>query len=419
MEGGESGNLKDGKFKLREVLEMKKVLVIGAGLLQSFVIRKAKAMGFETLAVDANPDAVGFRYADKYEVINIVDEEACLAYARKEKVDGVLTAATEYGVLTAAHIAREMGLPGLDYEVARLIKNKYRVRKCLYENQVDDTMPVYAVDQHTDIEALCKTIVFPVMVKPCDGSGSRGVCRVDRAADFEKACLAAMDSSSTRCAAVEPFIFGREYGAEAFVVNGEVHVLAIMRKWMTQPPYYAELGHGIPTDLPADVEDRARQCTKRAIQALGINFGAVNLDMIVTAEGKIHIIDVGARMGGNLIGSHIIPIGTGVAYIENMIKAHVGEEVDLRPVCDRRAVATRILALTPGVVEELPPLESKDGILIVHHLHLGDVIEEYHTNLDGCGYVVCIADTPIEAEMKAEAEKNRIDLGIKRKKNDL
>ena len=84
---------------------MKKILVIGAGFLQSFVIRKAKSMGYETLTVDADPDAVGFRFADKHEVIDIVDEQACLAYAQSENIDGVLTAATDYGVLTAACIA--------------------------------------------------------------------------------------------------------------------------------------------------------------------------------------------------------------------------------------------------------------------------------------------------------------------------
>ena len=104
---------------------MKKILIIGAGFLQSFVIKKAREMGYETLTVDADPNAVGFHYADKHEVINIVDEKACLAYAQKENIDGVLTAATDYGVLTAAYIAEQMNLGGLDYEVAKLIKNKY------------------------------------------------------------------------------------------------------------------------------------------------------------------------------------------------------------------------------------------------------------------------------------------------------
>ena len=394
---------------------MKKLLIIGAGFLQDFVICKAKSMGYEILAVDANPNAVGFAHADKYKAINIVDERSCLEYAKNEKIDGVLTAATEYGVLTASYIAREMGLPGLDYDVARLIKNKYRVRKCLYENQVDDMSPVYEVNADTDVTGLARNIVFPVVVKPLDGSGSRGVSRVDEAEEFENACRIAMATSITHRATIEPFIFGKEYGSESIVVDGTVHVLGIMRKWMTMPPYYAELGHGLPTDLPPEIEDRARRCVERAIKALGINFGSVNMDMIITEDGRVHIIDVGARMGGNLIGSHIIPMGTGVDYVENMIRAHLGEPIDVTPKCTPCAVATRILALTPGVVEQLPSMQSSDGIMVEHHLEPGDTIREYHTNLDGCGYVVCTADTLEQAGLKAEREKQRIDREIKRK----
>ena len=94
------------------------------------------------------------------------------------------------------------------------------------------------------------------------------------------------------------------------MVDGKVHVLGIMRKWMTEPPYYAELGHAIPTDLPYAVEKRAVECVESAIKALEINFGSVNMDMLITPDGKIHIIDIGARMGGNMIGPCIIPYGT-------------------------------------------------------------------------------------------------------------
>ena len=382
---------------------MKKVLIIGAGFLQDFVIRKAKSMGYMTLAVDANPNAVGFTHADQYEVINIIDEEACLAYAKKENIDGVLTAATEFGVLTAAYIAREMGLPGLDYEVAKLLKNKYRVRKCLYENQVDDTGPAYQVNRDTDFGALCENIAFPVMVKPCDGSGSRGVFRVDRAEDFENACRSAMNSAATRCAAVEPFVFGREYGAEAIVVNGEIHVLGIMRKWMTEPPYYAELGHAIPSDLPASVEHRARQCAARAIKALGINFGAVNMDMIVTDDGQMHVIDIGARMGGNMIGPCVISYGTGMDYVANMIRNAVGDETDWN-AGKRDAVATRLLAFSGGTVTRLPDfarIEEKYGVEIYHHLKIGQTVSEYHTNLDGCGYIIARENRIEDAICKA------------------
>ena len=384
---------------------MKKVFIIGAGFLQDLVIKKAKTMGYEVSAVDADPNAIGFKHADHYGVVNIVDEKACLEYARVNNVDGVLTAATDYGVLTAAYVAREMGLPGLKYEVAQLIKNKYQVRKCLYENHVDDTEQAYEVHEDTNIEELAQKIVYPVMVKPCDGSGSRGASRVDKADDLEEACKYAMDGSITHRAEIETFISGKEYGAETLVVNGKAHVLGIMQKWMTSPPYYAELGHAIPTDLKPEVEEKARNCVEKAIKALGVNFGSVNMDMLITEDGKVYIIDIGARMGGNMIGPCIIPYGTGVDYMAAMIQNAVGDSVDLR-VKDKTAVATRLLAFDGGVVKMLPDMkevEKKYDVEIYHHLEEGMKVNEYHTNLDGCGYIVAKANTQTNARKKTDS----------------
>ena len=383
---------------------MKKILIIGAGFLQSFVIKKAKSMGYETLAVDADSNAIGFEFADKYENINIVDKKACLEYAKKEFVDGVLTAATDYGVLTAAYVAKELRLNGLDYGVAKIIKNKYLVHRRLVEKQVDDTELAFEINENTDINLLEESISFPVMVKPCDGSGSRGATRVDDSEQLMTACEYAIAESITHCAVVEKFITGREYGAESIVINSEIYVLGIMRKWMTAPPYYAELGHAIPTDLPQEVELRAKQCVENAIRALGINFGAVNMDLIVTDEGKIHIIDVGARMGGNMIGPCIIPYGTGLDYMAGLIQSAVGDKVELISH-GKKAVATRLLAFNSGIVKQLPDfkkLEEMYGVEIYHHLEVGQEIKEYHTNLDGCGYIVAKDDVVEMAIKKAQ-----------------
>lgn len=385
---------------------MKKILIIGAGFLQSFVIKKAKEMGYEALAVDADPNAVGFQFANGHEVIDIVDEKACLAYAEKEKIDGVLTAATDYGVLTAAYIAQKMQLPGLNYEAAKLIKNKYLVRKCLYEHRVDDTKPAYEVDEQTDLKLLTKKIAFPVMVKPCDGSGSRGANRVDEPKQFANACQTAMEASSSRRAIAESFIVGREYGAEALIANGEVHVFGIMQKWMTEPPYYAELGHAIPNDLPWVIEQRAIQCVKNAIKALNINFGSVNIDMLITDQGKIHIVDVGARMGGNMIGPCVIPYGTGIDYMANMIRNAVGDKIDLTPN-EHGAVATRLIAFNDSKkIKRIPSfkaLEQAYGVEIYHHMKIGQTVNKYCTNLDGCGYIIAKASAVEKAIQNAES----------------
>lgn len=391
---------------------MKKLLMIGGGFLQTYVIKKARAMGYEVYVVDGDPKAMGYQFANHYEVIDVKDEEGCLRYAREHQVDGVLTAATDFSVLVVSRVADELGLPGLHYEVAKVIKNKAAYRNKLYEAKADDTGYAYELHTEKDIKDALKTISFPVMVKPCDGSGSRGASKVERAEDFEKACQFAMSGSVAHRAIAEPFIDGREYGVESFVDNGEIHILAVMQKDMTLPPYYAELGHAIPSDLSAALEQKVKECVRKALIALNVNHGSVNMDLLITKSGNVHIVDIGARMGGNLIGSHIIPLGTGIDYMANMIRAAVGDPTDFTPAHTPKPVATKLLALNPGKVKELPDFDAiakQYDVTIEHHLHLGDVIKEYHTNLDGCGYVVATADTVEDAIKKAAAAKSAID----------
>lgn len=397
---------------------MKQLLMLGGGFLQNFVIKKAKELGYFVHVLDANPNAEGFKLADAHAVINIVDEEACLKYARNNNVDGVLTAATDFSVLTMSRIACELGLPGINYESAKVIKNKAAVRKILFDAHADDTGYSFEIHSQEEAEKIKHEVQYPVMVKPCDGSGSRGASRVDNAEAFVKACEFAMDGSITHRAVAEPFIVGREYGVESFVDNGEIHILGVMQKDMTQPPYYAELGHAIPSGLSEEMENKVKRCVYNALVALEVNHGSVNMDLLINEKGDVHIVDIGARMGGNLIGSHIIPIGTGIDYMGNMIKAAVGDATDFSIQKSPVAVATKLLALSPGIVEALPDfykIANENNVEIEHHLTVGDVINEYHTNLDGCGYVIS-SEIDVEHSLaKAYSVKKIIDNSIKRK----
>lgn len=396
---------------------MKKILVIGAGFLQTFVIKKAKELGYYVFSVDGNPNAEGFKYSDDYRCINITDEQACLEFAREKNIDGVLTAATDFGVLTAAYIAQEMSLLGLNYSSAKLVKNKYYVKKCFYENNVDDTGQIIEIADDTDITTLFDKIKLPVMIKPSDGSGSRGASKVSNMKDLGVACNYAIRNSVSRKAEIETFITGQEYGVESFVENGNIHIMAVIKKWMTMPPYYAELGHAIPSGLSKSIEEKIKDCVYRAIIALNINFGAVNMDLILTNNEKIHIIDVGARMGGNLIGSHLIRLGTGLDYLAILIKATIGDDANFNSVQKPSSVATRLLTLTPGEILSLPDMReisNKYSVEIKHHLHIKDKITEYQTNLDGCGYIISVDNNIHQAFDKAETVKNVIDTEIVR-----
>ena len=237
---------------------MKKLLMLGGGFLQCFVIRRAKELGYKVLVLDADPKANGFAFADEYAEINIVDEKACLQFAQENRIDGVLTAATDFSVLAMSRVAEEMHLPGINYRSATLIKNKAAVRKCLFDARSDDTGYSFEIDSLNEIQEILPKLKFPVMVKPVDGSGSRGTSKVERANDFAVACEYAMAGSISHRAVAEPFVEGKEYGVESFVDKGEIHVLGVMQKDMTRPPYYAELGHSIPSGLSVEAEDKIR-----------------------------------------------------------------------------------------------------------------------------------------------------------------
>jgi biotin carboxylase len=394
---------------------MKRILIIGAGFLQTFVIKKAKELGYYTIAIDKDPNSIGFKFADDFAAVDIVDQEACLKLAKENNLDGVLTAATDYGVLSAAYIAQQLKLPGIDYRVATVVKNKYLVRRILFENRIDDVSQYYEISQLEDLERLSENIRFPVMVKPCDGSGSKAVKRVNSKNELSIACTEAINASIIGKALIEDFICGKEYGVDSFVYNGEIHVLGVMDKYMTNPPDYAELGHMMPSNL--ECERRVEEIVKRAIRVLGIDFGAVNMDVLVTKEKHVCIVDVGARMGGNLIGSHIIPIKTGIDYMGSLIKAAVGDEIDLSVQQPGACVATRILALKPGKIIALPDfneIQRACQVAVYHHLKVGDSIREYHNNLDGCGYVLATATDRKIAIENAERARRLIDDGIVR-----
>lgn len=392
---------------------MKKLLILGAGFLQSFVFKKANQLGYHTIAADKNPKSIGFQYADEYGIIDIVNPEECFEFAKNKNIDGVMTAATDYGVLAASYIAQELSLPGINFDSAKLIKNKHSVRKLFFESNIDDVSQYYEVKSIDNLNQIAKTIKYPVMVKPSDGSGSKGAKRVDEKEQLYEACKEAIDASLIKKALIEDFILGKEYGVESIVLNGEVYVLGIMNKEMTSPPDYAELGHMMPSGL--DIEDKIKDIVKNAIKVLGVNFGAVNMDILVTEQKHVCIIDVGARMGGNLIGSHIISKATGYDYLGNLIKASVNDDVEKPNYEVINSVVTKILALKPGLISDLPDFNKimkNYNVDIFFNKGVGEIIREYHNNLDGCGYVLSVGENLVDVEQNAIRAKDAVNRGI-------
>ena len=271
-----------------------KVMIIGAGILQYYLIEKVNKLGYISVVVDGNSEAIGFTIADYHKVIDIRNQEECLKYAKEMNIDAVITGATDYGVITTSFIAQQLCLNGLDLKVAMFIKNKYLVQNKLFINHLI-SQKSFQITNVLEVPYLLNQIKFPVIVKPCDGSGSRGVNKATNTTELYEYVELALNSSNTNLCYVEPFIYGQEYGVESFVYKGKIINLVVMKKEMTKPPFYAELGHTISLD--ESLNHKILKKVNQIIEVLGINYGAVNMDLIVR-DSEIYMVDIGARMGG-------------------------------------------------------------------------------------------------------------------------
>lgn len=389
---------------------MKKILIIGAGAYQVPAIQRVRTMGFEAYCVDYKEGQPGFEYANGYRVIDVKDKEKCLAYAKELQVDGVLTWGATLTLPTVSYICGQMGLPCMPLSTSEISTSKYLIRQRLTQcglNSAGNCFEMYSKD-----EARKMGLEAPFVIKPSDGSGSKGVRIVLDDAEIDDAIEYAFEGARDNQVYVEPYIAGEEYSAEAYANNGQVYVNTIVKtqfEWQGIKPVYKQTTY---LGVSPEMEDLISEEVIKAVKALGINWGPCNFDIIVSAkDGKPYIIDVGIRNGQNLIASHIIPYSRKVDELECSIMNCLGQKVDAEPKC-RTIISSRLLIYNPGLIQEIKPVQDligSNGIVdIILRKKVGDVLPKYQTKSDICGWVLCKAETPEEASRLADDAWERL-----------
>ena len=313
---------------------MKKLAVIGASYLQLPLVEKAREMGLYTLCFAWPQGAVCKEVADEFYPISVKEKEQILAICQKEHIDGVCTIASDVAAPTVAYIAEKMGLVGNSYATAVRANDKSLMRQVLSSAGVP--CPRFqVVDSVGQLDL--RSLSFPVIVKPVDRSGSLGVSRVDDEDDLPYAMNEAMDMSFKHEVIVEEYIEGREISVE-FISYGNTHYpLQITDKVTTGPPHFVELEHHQPADLTEEWNAKINGLTQRALKALGITDGASHSEYRIAENGQIYVMGIGARMGGDFIGSDLVFLSTGYDFLKGVILVALGEfEV---PVFGRRSHA--------------------------------------------------------------------------------
>jgi len=306
---------------------MKKLAVIGASYLQIPLVLKAKDMGIETHCFAWEDGAVCKEIADFFYPVSILEKEKILDICRQVHIDGITTIASDAAVPTVSFVAGNMGLKGNSFDDSLAATDKYLMRKRFAEFSVSSPQFIIATDNYST-----KDFRFPVIVKPTDRSGSRGVKKIESPDGLQDAVLRAQKESFTHQAIIEEYITGSEVSVESISWKGKHYILAITDKVTTGEPYFVELEHHQPSNLPEDIQQKIKSETLKALVALNVKYGASHSEFKITKEGEVFAIEVGARMGGDFIGSDLVYLSTGYDFVKGVIDISLGHfEVPFLP----------------------------------------------------------------------------------------
>lgn len=307
---------------------MNKLAVIGASYLQLPLVKKAKEMGLEVHCFAWAEGAVCKELADYFYPISIVEKEEILKVCQEVGIAGICTIASDVAAPTVAYVANKMNLVGNDYEAAVKANNKYQMREAFMK--VGVPCPKYMMVtpetlHNTEVIEGLREFQYPMISKPSDRSGSLGVTKIMNPSEFPPAVELAMEKSFKRQAMVEEFIEGREISVEFISYNGVHYPLQITDKVTTEAPHFVELEHHQPSTLSEEMFATIYDITKNALNALGLTNGASHAEYKITKDGRIAIMEIGGRMGGDFIGSDLVRLSTGYDFVKGVIDVALGE----------------------------------------------------------------------------------------------
>lgn len=315
----------------------KKIMLLGGSAAQLIAIKTAKELGYTTIVCDYLPDNPGQYIADKFYLISTTDKEAILEVAKSEKIDGIVAYSSDPAAPTAAFVANSMNLPGLDYDIVRHFCEKQLFREFLIRNNFSVPQSI-EISMPYNFETIdISRLKFPVIVKPTDSSGSKGITVLNDSARIEEALKYASEYSRNDTLIIEEFI-QRDHPyvieAEIFVLNGEVvswGLINSIRDKESNPLLPA--AYSYPLDLPKNRKDIVKKEISRLIHAIGRPSGAFNIEMILDKSDDLYFLDAGPRNGGNMLPEFISMISRKDIVAATILNA-MGDTTDLDVALD-------------------------------------------------------------------------------------
>ncbi|MBR4349215.1 MAG: ATP-grasp domain-containing protein [Bacteroidales bacterium] len=301
---------------------MKKLAVIGSGRMAWIIGNQARKLGIITHCFSNVEPTFIHEAFDVFHNISIFEKDKIVDICKEEKIQGVL-ATTELTVEIAAFVAKELNTPGLQYEVARVITDKFRNRLLCKNLHLLHQPQFTVIDNREKLDAL--TIAFPVIVKPTSKGGKQGITVANSKAELLMAYNYAKEKSGESPVIIEGYLNGgKEYSVESLSWKGKHYIVQVTEKISSGPPHCVELGHRQPAELSDKMRKEVEEAVKEGLCAIGLDNSPCHTEIKII-EDQVYLIEFNARPGGDHIAWPLTTLSTGYEYIEGAIKIAMGE----------------------------------------------------------------------------------------------
>lgn len=368
-------------------MDKKAIMIFGVGELQESIIKRAKAKGLFVVGIDPCADAVCRNEVDAFEVVGGQDYEGTLAVARKYNISAVVTAATDKPLVMMARVAKELNLPFYSEETAKISTDKFRMKE-YFRNAGIPCANGGLLKSIDDTEGL----MYPVILKPRDNSGSRGVIFCNNKAELETAFNEAMQYTKLDSVLVEEYIDGQEYSIESLHFSGKSEVIQFTEKRTTPFPYNVELGHIQPANISDEHKEQIRKIIADIAAALGFKNCPSHTELKINERG-IFIIETSPRLGGDYITSTLTPLSTGINLEDQLLNIALGKDVDTESGRVDKASAVHFFSFSEGTIysinSQINNANKWEGIeQFCFKLKVGDRVNKITSSLNRYGQFI-------------------------------
>jgi carbamoyl-phosphate synthase large subunit len=347
---------------------MRKIFILGGSNLQLDLILEAKKMFFYTIVLDMDKSCIGSNWCDEFLHINIADKELVLQKAKEYEIDVILTSATELGNVTACYVGEKLKLNTNSYQTALNTTDKILMKRILNKSNLQNA-------KYTIVDKSLSTSweQFPCIVKPSDSSAGRGLSYCKNQSEFKNAFKKAMSYNSSDEILIEEYIEGTQYSCETISSNGLHQIVAINSEFIHDLPHIMEVSHTIPAIIDIKTKENIKSIIPKILDAFEIKYGASHIELRITPDGDIYIIEIASRTGG--MRSEMINLAYGINYSQLLLLASLNNLTEIR--YSRRSKVVCNFIIDYKAYLKYLKLKSDNNYIIFEPFEIKDIDEAF------------------------------------------